>query len=134
MAPFGAYVNAPCTTEPRLGTYPPGADPTDVSATASVRRTVRPPHRAMAETATLGPAVTPTTLRFKAQVAMRPKSPASRERAIRALNICVALVGLVVAGPLMAFVALLVKATSRGPVIYRQPRVGIDRRQVRGPE
>ena len=35
---------------------------------------------------------------------------------------------LVVAAPLMAVVALAVRLTSRGPVIYRQPRVGLDRR------
>ena len=46
----------------------------------------------------------------------------------RCLNVIVALVAFVVALPLMAFVGLLVKLTSPGPVLYRQPRVGLDRR------
>jgi lipopolysaccharide/colanic/teichoic acid biosynthesis glycosyltransferase len=46
----------------------------------------------------------------------------------RLLNVICALVVFVVALPLMAMVALLVKLTSPGPVLYRQPRVGLDRR------
>lgn len=49
-------------------------------------------------------------------------------RAVRMLNVVVAAVGLVVTAPLMLIVALLVKLSSRGPVLYTQPRVGIDRR------
>ena len=56
------------------------------------------------------------------------------ERLRRALNVSVALVGLVLAAPLMLVVALLVKLDSRGPAIYRQPRVGLDRRLNRGPD
>jgi lipopolysaccharide/colanic/teichoic acid biosynthesis glycosyltransferase len=97
-----------------------------LSATASAERT-------WSRTATCGPTLTPTTLRFRAAVAMRPPQPRGRDKAIRALNICVALAALVMTAPLMAIIAVLVKATSRGPAIYRQPRVGIDRRQVRGP-
>lgn len=35
---------------------------------------------------------------------------------------------LLVAAPLMAVVALAIRLTSRGPVIYKQPRIGLDRR------
>lgn len=49
-------------------------------------------------------------------------------RAVRMLNVVVAAVGLVVTAPLMLLVAVLVKLSSRGPVLYTQPRVGIDRR------
>jgi lipopolysaccharide/colanic/teichoic acid biosynthesis glycosyltransferase len=87
----------------------------------------------MATAATLGPSLTPTTIRYQAAVAMRPKQSFGRERAIRVLNFCVALAAIVATAPIMAVVALLVKATSRGPVIYKQPRVGLDRRQSRGP-
>lgn len=87
----------------------------------------------MATATAVGPALTPTTLRFKAAVAMRPQERTGRDIAIRALNIAVALTALVIVSPLMAAIAILVKATSRGPVIYMQPRVGIDRRQARGP-
>ncbi len=51
-------------------------------------------------------------------------SPASR----RALNVCVAIVSLVVLAPVMMLIALLVKLSSPGPVLYTQPRVGLDRR------
>ncbi len=44
------------------------------------------------------------------------------------MNLAVAVVGLIVAAPLMLLVAALVKLDSRGPVIYKQKRVGLDRR------
>jgi lipopolysaccharide/colanic/teichoic acid biosynthesis glycosyltransferase len=40
----------------------------------------------------------------------------------------VAAAGLLLAAPLLAVVAALVRLTSRGPVLYTQTRVGIDRR------
>lgn len=46
----------------------------------------------------------------------------------RGLNVVVAVVGIVVALPLMAVIAVVIKLTSPGPVIFTQPRVGIDRR------
>ncbi len=46
----------------------------------------------------------------------------------RMVNIVVAAVALVLVAPLMLLIALLVKATSRGPVLYAQTRVGVDRR------
>jgi lipopolysaccharide/colanic/teichoic acid biosynthesis glycosyltransferase len=54
---------------------------------------------------------------------------ARSERSRRVLNFVVALVGIVVALPLMLVVALLVRLSSPGPVIYRQQRVGVDRRR-----
>jgi lipopolysaccharide/colanic/teichoic acid biosynthesis glycosyltransferase len=54
-------------------------------------------------------------------------------RARRVLNVIVAVLGLVLAAPLMLFVAILVKLTSPGPVLYRQVRVGQDRRNPRLP-
>ena len=54
------------------------------------------------------------------------------ERGRRVLNVVVAVVGLILTAPLMLMVALLIKLTSRGPVIYRQERVGLDRRGTRG--
>ena len=46
----------------------------------------------------------------------------------RALNFGLALTGLIVIMPLMLLIALLIKLTSRGPVLYTQIRVGLDRR------
>ena len=50
------------------------------------------------------------------------------DRAVRALNVLVAAVGLVVTAPLFLLIAVLVKRSSAGPVFYTQPRVGLDRR------
>jgi lipopolysaccharide/colanic/teichoic acid biosynthesis glycosyltransferase len=49
------------------------------------------------------------------------------------LNIAVALVGIVLTAPLMLLIAVAIKASSRGPVFYSQPRVGVDRRAGGGP-
>lgn len=50
------------------------------------------------------------------------------ERLIRALNVMVASVILVISLPLWLVIALAVRLTSRGPVFYRQLRVGLDQR------
>jgi lipopolysaccharide/colanic/teichoic acid biosynthesis glycosyltransferase len=46
----------------------------------------------------------------------------------RLLNLVIALVALITLLPLLLFIALLVWLTSRGPVLYTQTRVGLDRR------
>jgi len=61
-------------------------------------------------------------------VAFRPRD---RERtARRLLNFVVAAVGLVLTFPLMLLIAALIKLTSRGPVLFAQTRVGLDRRAL----
>jgi lipopolysaccharide/colanic/teichoic acid biosynthesis glycosyltransferase len=54
--------------------------------------------------------------------------PTAGERLRRVLNYVLALLGLIVALPVLLLVALLIRLTSRGPVIYTQTRVGLDRR------
>ncbi|HTD68857.1 MAG TPA: sugar transferase [Gemmatimonadales bacterium] len=55
--------------------------------------------------------------------------PRDRERwGRRVLNIAVAAVGLVLAFPVLLALAALIKLTSRGPVLFAQTRVGLDRR------
>lgn len=49
-------------------------------------------------------------------------------KARRLLNVTVALVGLVVTLPLWILIAIAIKLTSRGPVLYTQIRVGVDTR------
>jgi len=44
----------------------------------------------------------------------------------RGLNLAVSLLALVAFSPLMALIALLIKLSSRGPVLYRQQRMGLD--------
>ncbi len=46
----------------------------------------------------------------------------------RVLNVAAAALALVVTAPLMLLIAIAIKLSSPGPVIYRQTRVGLDRR------
>lgn len=61
-----------------------------------------------------------------------PELSPIHETARRAVNVVVASIGLVLAAPIMIAVALVVKLTSPGPVIYTQVRIGQDRRRGRG--
>ena len=58
--------------------------------------------------------------------------PQYREGARRALNVAVAAIGIVVAAPIMVAVAVAVKLSSPGPILYRQKRVGLDSRTSNG--
>ncbi len=57
-----------------------------------------------------------------------------RARTRRVLNIAVALVLLVLLFPAMVVIAILVKLTSKGPVLFTQTRVGLDRRWLQSEE
>lgn len=57
----------------------------------------------------------------------------ANEVALRALNVTVAAIGIVVTAPLMFVIVLVVKLTSSGPAIYEQTRVGVNRRGSRKP-
>ncbi|HYK81721.1 MAG TPA: sugar transferase, partial [Gemmatimonadales bacterium] len=57
--------------------------------------------------------------------------PLDRERPLRRLvNAAVALLGIALTWPVMLVVALLIKLTSHGPVLFTQPRIGLDRRSL----
>lgn len=60
--------------------------------------------------------------------------PRRPELARRVLNVVVALALIVATLPIMLVIAVLVKVTSRGPAIYKQTRVGLDRRASRAPK
>jgi len=66
----------------------------------------------------------PLTLVETDQVFPRKQS----ERLSRALNLVVASVALVLAAPIMLLIALAIRLTSKGPILYSQIRVGVDRR------
>jgi len=64
-------------------------------------------------------------------VLITPRSRVSSrtESMRRTLNVLVAAMTLLLAAPLLLLIALAVKLSSPGPVIYRQVRVGVDRRR-----
>jgi len=117
------------------GQAPPRSTVQRVSGIISAKQhwDIRTRISAPAAVAQTPPPLTPATLRFRAQAAVR-RRPRSRnmDRAIRAVNFSLAVVGIILTAPLMALLALAVRLTSRGPAIYRQPRVGLDRRADRG--
>ena len=55
-------------------------------------------------------------------------APRMRDGGRRAVNVAIASVALVVTLPVMAAIAVLIKLTSPGPVLFTQRRVGLDRR------
>src|SRR3989442_4779648 len=60
-----------------------------------------------------------------------PLRARDRERqARRWLNFAVAAAGILVTSPLMLLIAVLIRLTSRGPVLFTQARIGLDRRGV----
>ncbi|HKH90148.1 MAG TPA: sugar transferase [Gemmatimonadaceae bacterium] len=54
------------------------------------------------------------------------------DRLNRIVNFSISLIALIVLAPLMLVLAIAVKATSQGPIVYRQTRVGVDRRSSDG--
>ena len=65
------------------------------------------------------------------QTTVTVTSAEGSEPARRALNLTVAGLGLLLTAPVMLVIAALIKLTSRGPVLYTQTRVGVDRRLER---
>jgi lipopolysaccharide/colanic/teichoic acid biosynthesis glycosyltransferase len=65
----------------------------------------------------------------EAEVVVLPRSRS--EMINRGLNLVLATVALIVLAPIMLLVAIMVAVTSRGPILYTQERVGIDRRARR---
>ncbi len=63
----------------------------------------------------------------------RPRATYSRrhrDQGRRVLNVAIAMLGVVLALPLMVAIAVLIKLTSRGPVLFAQLRIGLDRRAL----
>ena len=126
-------MNDPCSIpEDAIRLSPLPAEPSGVSMSESVKQRWGIQGQAMAAAGASAPALTPMTIRFQARVAMSPRPRRASDRVCRALNVIVASVAILLAAPLMVIVALLVRLTSEGPAIYRQPRVGVDRRLHRG--
>lgn len=66
--------------------------------------------------------------RPESAVALHVEPRLRSEIANRLLNLLVASVALLLVSPIILLCAVLVKLTSRGPIFYRQVRVGIDQR------
>ena len=65
-------------------------------------------------------------------VRSRLRALLTSEKLNRVVNLSIALISLVVLTPLILLIAVAVKLTSRGPIVYRQTRVGVDRRRSGG--
>jgi lipopolysaccharide/colanic/teichoic acid biosynthesis glycosyltransferase len=65
---------------------------------------------------------------FREQRVSSRTLPNGRDDATRVLNIAVAAIAMVVAAPLFLLIALAIKLSGRGPVFYKQTRIGLDRR------
>ena len=65
---------------------------------------------------------------FDTPVDFHPHRPES-DRLRRYVNVVVAVLSLIVAAPMMILIAFLIKVTSKGPIIFTQTRVGVDRRR-----
>src|SRR4051794_27144308 len=65
-----------------------------------------------------------------ARVRRAEPPPPRFARLTRAVNFLLALLALVVLSPVLMLIALAIKLTSRGPVLYTQERVGLDRRDA----
>jgi lipopolysaccharide/colanic/teichoic acid biosynthesis glycosyltransferase len=64
-----------------------------------------------------------------AVVSEQAAQPRERDELVaRILNVVIAVVGLVLFSPLILLAALAIRLTSRGPILYSQIRVGVDRR------
>ncbi len=72
----------------------------------------------------------PTTRPASYKVAVDPEYPSEDERRRVLMNQALAGLLLVLVSPLMLGIAVLIKLTSRGPILYTQPRIGIDRRRL----
>jgi len=76
-------------------------------------------------------AETPSASRERAR-ASRLREILVSEKLTRAINFSIALIAIVMLTPFILLIAIAVKLTSRGPIVYRQTRVGVDRRRSGG--
>ena len=110
-----------------------GASPEDMGSVTNVSRRARarPLPRVLGMTTLLDLQPAQPARPKLSLVHSAPLRPRDRERGGRRIfNFIVAVVGLVLTFPLMLLIAALIKLTSRGPVLFTQTRVGLDRRAL----
>lgn len=109
-----ARVESPGTAFPKMPrTMPP------VAASASTSRNVALP-------------ILPPLARARKQEGTTRIAAVTRQRMsrqCRMLNVTIAALALLLLLPVMGLIALAIRLTSRGPVLFRQTRIGIDRRR-----
>ncbi len=95
-----------------------------VNASVLPRRTRRlAPEAAIAYERALSPDLA------KEEASVDGVAPRTRAEGVnRAINVALSAAGLLVALPLLVLIGLLIKLTSKGPILYAQTRVGLDRR------
>jgi lipopolysaccharide/colanic/teichoic acid biosynthesis glycosyltransferase len=87
------------------------------------------PYSTLSTTALPLPVYTPFPLgEAPSEYVDRVSVPRPEDELSHFINITVAGIGLLLAAPLFLLIALAVKLTSRGPVFYKQTRIGLDRR------
>lgn len=70
----------------------------------------------------------PSVVAFPQEHSWSNAIPEGNDRTTRILNVAVAVLGLVIAAPLFLLIAIAIKVTTRGPILYKQTRIGLDRR------
>ena len=88
--------------------------------------------RPSAELLQLVPATSPATARPADMPARSTQRVVARNRSElvnRFVNVTIAALALAILSPILALIAVAVKLTSRGPIMYNQIRVGMDRRR-----
>jgi len=86
-----------------------------------------------AERSISGSSVVPESLRDARAQEAQGRWDRISDRNVRILNVAVAAVGILLTAPVMILIALAVRLTSPGSILYCQERVGHDRRRYRGP-
>ena len=84
-----------------------------------------------------------TGRRLRPSLGLPPRAPIGRlsesdersaagfgKKVVRALDLTIAILAFVILSPLILLVAIAIKLDGPGPVVYRQLRIGIDRRQL----
>jgi lipopolysaccharide/colanic/teichoic acid biosynthesis glycosyltransferase len=88
--------------------------------------------RVVSQEATLVPPLGDRPPQVRTVILLEPGQSARTLPGRRWLNVTVAVLGLILLLPLMLIIALAIKLTSAGPVLYSQLRVGLDRRRGQG--
>ena len=77
--------------------------------------------------------VQPVEASFQEEYHTSIATPHGTDQKTRILNIAVAGVGLVLFAPIMVLISVVIRLSGKGPVLYKQTRIGWDRRSGKAP-